>query len=68
MGHWEDFWWHITESINSQGLRKEFDAQLEKMDTQEKHRYKDTRAKWEYAHNKVMEKCKNKNTTDKKQE
>ena len=46
MGHWEDFWWHITESINSQGLKKEFDAQLEKMDTQEKHRYKDTRAKW----------------------
>mgnify|MGYP003139394971 CR=1 FL=1 len=53
MGHWEDFWWDITESINKQGLKKEFDAQLEKMNYQEKHRYKDTRDKWSYAHDKV---------------
>ena len=53
MGHWEDFWWEITESINKKGLRKEFDAQLEKMSYQDKHRYKDTRSKWEYAYNKV---------------
>ena len=37
MGHWEDFWWEITESINSKGLKKEFDAQLEKMNTQKHH-------------------------------
>ena len=32
---------------------KEFDAQLEKMNGQDKHRYKDTRDKWQYAYNKV---------------
>jgi hypothetical protein len=53
MGHYEDFWYDITNSINSKGLKKEFDAQLEKMDSQDKHRYKDTRSRWEYAHNKV---------------
>tara|TARA_Y100001973_G_C5192356_1_gene331811 strand:+ start:1823 stop:2032 length:210 start_codon:yes stop_codon:yes gene_type:complete len=68
MGHWEDFWWDVTESIDKAGLRKEFDAQLEKMSTQDKHRYKDTRAKWEYAHKKVIDAWQNKNTTDKKQE
>ena len=25
MGHYEDFWWEITESINNKGLKKEFD-------------------------------------------
>ena len=35
------------------GLRKEFDAQLEKMSMQDKHRFKDTRDKWQYAYNKV---------------
>ena len=54
MGHYEDFWYDITESINSKGLKKEFDAQLSKMDGQEKHRYKDTRDRWSYAHSKVM--------------
>jgi len=53
MGHWEDFWWEITESINQKGLKKEFDDQLQKMNTQDKHKYKDTRDKWSYAHNKV---------------
>ena len=59
MGHYEDFWYHITESISKNGLKKEFDAQLTKMSHQDKHRYKDTRAKWEYAYNKVI-KTKNK--------
>ena len=54
MGHYEDFWYHITESINSKGLKKEFDAQLNKMNTQDKHRYKDTRDRWTYAHEKVI--------------
>jgi len=53
MGHYEDFWYEITESINKKGLKKEFDAQLTKMDTQDKHCYKDIRAKWQYAYNKV---------------
>ncbi len=54
MGHYEDFWWDITESINNKGLKKEFDKQLAKMQNQDKHRYKDTRARWTYAHNKVV--------------
>jgi hypothetical protein len=53
MGHYEDFWYEITESINNKGLKKEFNAQLEKMNHQDKHRFKDTRTKWDYAHNKV---------------
>ena len=54
MGHYEDLFYDITESINNLGLKKEFDAQLEKMDGQAKHRYKDTRDRWSYAHSKVM--------------
>ena len=54
MGHYEDIFWEITESINKKGLRKEFDAQLEKMKHQDKHRYKETRDKWDYAYQKVI--------------
>ena len=50
---WEDFWWDVTEDIKNKGLQKEFDAQLEKMSNQDKHKYKDTRDKWAYAWNKV---------------
>jgi len=53
MGHYEDLWYDITESINNKGLKKEFDAQLKKMDSQDKHRFKDTRDRWSYAHEKV---------------
>jgi len=53
MGHYEDFWYEITDSINNKGLKKEFDAQLDKMSHQSKHQYKDTRDKWSYAHEKV---------------
>eukprot|EP01050_Picozoa_sp_SAG11_P001535 SAG11_NODE_67_length_18762_cov_13.942560_16_plen_65_part_00 len=60
MGHWEDFWWETSKSIEEKGLRKEFDAQLEKMSTQDKHRYKDTRDRWSYALTKVLK------TNDKK--
>ena len=54
MGHYEDLFWEITESINKKGLREEFDPQLSKMRTQHKHRYKDTRDKWAYAYEKVI--------------
>ena len=54
MGHYEDFWYHITEEIQKNGLKKEFDAQLEKMSYQDKHRYKDTRSRWDYAYHKVI--------------
>ena len=54
MGHYEDLFYMILDDVNSKGLKKEFDAQLEKMNGQEKHKYRDTRDRWSYAHNKVM--------------
>ena len=54
MGHWEDVYWDVSKSINEKGLQKEFDAQLEKMSYQDKHRYKETRDKQQYAHDKVV--------------
>ena len=53
MGHYEDLFWEITESVNRMGIRKEFDAQLEKMRSQDKHKYKDTKDRWDYAYQKV---------------
>ena len=53
MGSYEDFWWETSQSIKDLGLQKQFDAQLNKMSGQDKHRYKDTRSRWEYAYNKV---------------
>lgn len=54
MGSYEDFWWETSQSIKDLGLQEQFDAQLEKMSGQDKHRYKDTRSRWEYAYNKVI--------------
>ena len=53
MGHYEDLFYTILDDVNSKGLKKEFDAQLEKMNGQEKHKYRDTRDRWSYAHEKV---------------
>ena len=54
MGHYEDFWYEVTEDIKDKGLRKEFDKQLKKMNHQDHHKFKDTRARWSYAHTKVV--------------
>ena len=67
MGHWEDFWWNVTNEINKKGLKKEFDAQLRKMDGQSKHQYKDTRSKRDYAYHKVINRGKNESNTRKLQ-
>ena len=56
MGHYEDFWWETSAEIKKRGLQKEFEAQLEKMCTQDKHRFKESRTKWEYAYSKVIKK------------
>ena len=50
----EDFWWDAHNELKELGLQKKFDKQLEKMRTQDKHRYKETRDKWRYAHDKVV--------------
>tara|TARA_R110001583_G_scaffold62704_1_gene184190 strand:+ start:3992 stop:4174 length:183 start_codon:yes stop_codon:yes gene_type:complete len=55
MGHYEDFWWDITTSIKDKGLNEEFNAQLRKMTNQSKHQYKDSRARWSYAYEKVIQ-------------
>ena len=52
---YEDFWWDTYNEIERLGLRKKFDKQVEKMQHQEKHKYKDTRQIWEYALNKIRE-------------
>jgi len=60
MGHYEDFWYEITESIDNLGLKKEFDAQLNKMRHQDKHKYKEVRDRWDYAYHKVIKLSKKK--------
>ena len=51
---YEDTFYHIYMGVREQGLTRAFDKQLEKMRTQEKHRYKDTKDMWEYAYAKVQ--------------
>ena len=68
MGNWEDFWWETHNEVQELGLKKEFDTQLKKMESQDKHKYKDTRARWEYAKTKVIKKQNNKNEKNKNTE
>ena len=49
----EDFSWDTHNELQELGLQKKFDKQIKKMETQEKHRYKDTKQMWEYALSKV---------------
>jgi len=49
----EDFWWFAQAEITKLGLQKKFDKQIKKMETQDKHRYKDAKQRWEYALDKV---------------
>jgi|TARA_R110001583_G_scaffold110390_2_gene259306 hypothetical protein len=51
---WEDLYWDINKEMEELGLSKEFSKQLKKMRTQDKHKYLDTRARWEYAKIKVI--------------
>jgi hypothetical protein len=49
MGNLEDFYYEVHETIEKNGIKKEFDNQLNKMNNQEKHKYKTTKERWEYA-------------------
>ena len=49
----EDFWWDTHYELKKLGLQRKFDKQIKKMETQDKHRYKDTKQMWEYALSKV---------------
>jgi len=50
---YEDFWWDTHSELKELGLKKQFDAQIEKMQHQDHHKYRDTRDQWSYALNKV---------------
>jgi hypothetical protein len=53
MGHYEDVFYEIYDDIEIKGLKSQFNAQLEKMSLQEKHKSKSVREMWKYAHHKV---------------
>ena len=49
----EDRFYHIHQELTKWELWSRFNAQLDKMKWQEKHRYKDQLELWEYAFNKI---------------
>ena len=51
----EDFWWFTQAEITELGLQKQFDKQIKKMETQEKHKYKEVHEVWEYALKRIQE-------------
>ena len=51
----EDTLWFIYEEVEKKGLRKKFDKQVKKMETQEKHKYKEVHEVWEYALKRIQE-------------
>ena len=54
----EDTMYTIHTKVEELNISKEFHAQVEKMCTQDKHKWKDMCEKWEYAFNKVKNKAK----------
>ena len=62
MGHYEDFFVEMTQSLDEQGLRGKFDSQLQKMRYQDKHQNKDIRDKWRYAFEKIISEKSDKNS------
>ena len=61
MGHCEDFYYDIVMELEKLELTVKFEKQLLKMNTQDKHKHKDTRARWSYAYNKIIKKSSTKN-------
>ena len=49
----EDTLNRIYHKVKEKKLKRKFDAQLKKMGSQEKHKYKDICEKWEYALRKI---------------
>ena len=45
----EDTMYEVYEKVETLGLRKKFDKQIKKMNTQEKHNNKSVSERWEYA-------------------
>ena len=51
--HQEDTMYEIHTKVTESGLWDKFSAQLKKMQNQDKHKYKTSSERWEYAFNKV---------------
>ena len=49
----EDTLYEVHTEVTKSGLWDEFNAQLKKMRSQNKHKYKTSSERWEYAFNKV---------------
>tara|TARA_R100001460_G_C3441252_1_gene163507 strand:- start:151 stop:339 length:189 start_codon:yes stop_codon:yes gene_type:complete len=49
MGHYEDELVEIYNTVVADGIKKEFDNQLEKMARQDKHSHKSAKERWSYA-------------------
>ena len=51
----EDTMYRIYKEVEEKKLRRKFDKQLKKMETQEKHKYKEVCELWEYALKRIQE-------------
>ena len=51
----EDSMYRVYHEVESKKLRRKFDKQLKKMDTQEKHKHKEVYELWEYALKRIQE-------------
>ena len=51
----EDIMNRIYHEVKEKKLRRKFDKQLKKMDTQEKHKHKEVCELWEYALKRIQE-------------
>jgi len=49
MSYTEDILYEIYEEVHACGLKEKFDAQLAKMKSQDKHKFKNISEQWEYA-------------------
>tara|TARA_R110000823_G_scaffold106218_3_gene224741 strand:- start:752 stop:943 length:192 start_codon:yes stop_codon:yes gene_type:complete len=58
MGMYEDEFHEIYDTIERNGLRKEYDTQMQKMNTQGKHKHKEIKDQMRYACDKVVNKLK----------
>jgi len=54
MGHYEDAFYEIYDKIERLGLRKEYDEQIQKMLSQDKHKFKEIKDRMQYACDKVV--------------
>ena len=53
MGHYEDAYYEIYNKVTEKGIKDKFDNQLKKMESQDKHKYKSTKERWEYVYTRI---------------